>query len=413
MTLSIRKYILGAIMFKLTLVLILFGLLSYRPLYEGQRANKPNDLVSIFYNQDGNNYQDICIGGYQKKYITEPREVLMYMAFLPALPLLICSIEWYPASIDMVWYSGIIINFLFWILLVLSLKYYLDKYYTRQSQKLYILFFFFLFPTSFFFQLNYTEVVFLPLSLFIWRMIDDGKVRASSLIGFLLGFVRITAIPFGFLMWVKYSINSIVLYQQKKLFDRTKYILDSLSFFLYSFGSLLTFAFFKYEYGNFNLFFESQKIYYGRETTFATFIKTILDVFGLSSLHWIEKYRTFYWDYFDFSKQIINTGFTFYDRTFRQINLYTLPFVFAIVASLLLWKKNRKFELFYSWVMWLVPMISDSNSVNRYILQSFPFIFVVAESCFDIKYLRIPVLIMVTLLYFLYFILHAYGFWIA
>lgn len=400
-------------MFKLAMILILFGLLSFKPLYEGQRANKPNDYVSIFYNQDGSNYQDICIGGYQKKYITEPREVLMYMAFLPALPLLICSIEWYPASIDMVWYSGIIVNLIFWILLVLALKYYLDKYYTRQSQKLYILFFFCLFPTSFFLQLNYTEVLFLPLSFFIWRMIDDGKVRASSLLGFLLGFVRITAIPFGFLMWVKYSINTLKLYQQKKLFDRTKYIVDSLSFSLYSFGSLLTFAFFKFEYGNFNLFFESQKIYYGRETNFATFIKTILDVFGLSSLHWVEKYRTFYWDYFDFSKQIINTGFTFYDRTFRQINLYTLPFVFAVVASLLLWKKNRKFELFYSWVMWLVPMMSDSNSINRYILQSFPFIFVVAESCFDNKYLRIPTLIMITLLYFLYFILHAYGFWIA
>ena len=141
MILSIRKYILGAIMFKLAMILILFGLMSFKPLYEGQRANKPNDYVSIFYNQDGSNYQDICIGGYQKKYITEPREVLMYMAFLPALPLLICSIEWYPASIDMVWYSGIIVNLVFWILLVLALKYYLDKYYTRQSQKLYILFF--------------------------------------------------------------------------------------------------------------------------------------------------------------------------------------------------------------------------------------------------------------------------------
>ncbi len=412
MILSIRKYITWAILFKLIIVVFVCSLFFFKPLYEGQIGNKPNSFLYAFYLDDGSNYRDICVNGYQKKYVTDPKESFMYFAFLPGLPLLMCSIQWFPASIDMVWYSGIVVNMLLWVFLILALKYFLEGYYQCESRRLYIIAFFCLFPVSFFLQLNYTEALFLPISFFIWRMIDEGKIRQSSILGFVLGFVRITAIPFGVLMWVKYTINTIKK-SQNSLLDLKKYILDSLSFFLYSFGTLLTSAFFKYEYGNFNLFFESQKIYYGREFGLGQFFKTILDIFGLSNLHWIEKYRLFYWDSFDFSREIANTGFTFYDKTFRQINLYSLPFVFAILASVLLWKKNKKFELFYCWIMWLTPMLSDSNSINRYILQSFPFIVVVADTTFDNRFLRIPVLIFSIFLYLLYFTLHIYGFWIA
>ena len=98
---------------------------------------------------------------------------------------------------------------------------------------------------------------------------------------------------------------------------------------------------------------------------------------------------------------------------FRQINLYTLPMVFAVLASLLLLKKKRYYELLYCWAMWLVPILSSSNSINRYLIQSFPFLIVTAEAAYGNKYLRFPVLLIISILYLLYFILHAYGFWIA
>jgi hypothetical protein len=413
---SLRQLILFAILFKLLLVLVFGVVFAIKPHYQGQLGNKPNSFLYAFYSQDGNNYQAICTDGYQKKYVPNEREAIMYMAFLPGLPIVLCAFQWFPGSVDMVWYGGVVANLLLWILFVVALKYLLDGYYNNEKKKYYILLFFSIFPTSFFLQLNYTETLFLPLSFFIWRLIDENKIRAASLLGFLLSFVRITAIPFGFVMWLKYTYNTFRTNRSlplRAIFLTKKYILDSLSFATYGFGALLTFAYFKLEYNNFGLFFKSQKDYYARDTGFDSAAKTFFDVLGLSEYHWVESYRMYYWDNFDFTQQISNTGFYFYDKVFRQLNLYTLPFLFAILASLLLIKKKRYFELFYSWVLWLVPMVSDSNSINRYLLQSFPFLIVVAEASFDNKKMRIPVLVVCFLLYMLYFLLHAYGFWIA
>jgi hypothetical protein len=407
---KIRQIFAIAITFKLLILLFVAGLYTVKPLYDNQISGKPNPILYAFYLQDGNNYQAICTDGYQKKHVFESKDSLQYMAFLPGLPLLLCSVNWFPASFDMVWYGGILVNILLWFILVFALKYFVDGYYRSYNQKYYIILFFLVFPTSFFFHLNYTETLFIPLSLFIWRMVDEGKIKQSSLLGFLLGFVRITAIPFGFLMWIKYTINT---YNQNStkpisdIFGNKKYITESLTFAMYGFGALLTFAYFKYEFGNFNLFFESQKLFYGRESSIFSLFKTLKDVSGLTSNNYV------YWDSFDFSREVFHFGFHFYDKTFRQISYYTLPFVFAILASLLLWKKNRKFELFYCWVMLILPMMSDSNSLNRYILQSFPFLLVVAEASFDNRYLRFPVLILSALSFLLFFTLHILGFWVA
>ena len=413
MTLRIRNLIILAILFKLILVSA-FGLLfAFKPHYQGQLGNKPNSYLFVFYNQDGSNYQDICANGYQKKYVVEQKETIKYMAFLPALPIATCSLLWYPASFDMVWYAGVVVNFLLWLLFVVSIKYYLDRYYKDNAQKLYIISFFVLFPTSFFLQLNYTETIFIPLSFFIWRLVDENKIRRASLLGFILGFVRITAIPFAILMWLRYTINLIKHKKEKTLeqvFFTYRYLLDSLSFLLYGFGSILTFAYFKYEFGDWNLFFKSQKEFYGRETSIASFKTSIKEILALFNPNWQS---TSYWDTFDFTKELQNTRFYFYDQTFRQINLYTLPFIFALFASVLLLKKKKYFELFYCWAIWLVPILSSSNSINRYIVQSFPFIIVTAEYFYANKFLRVFGLIICTLLYVLYFILHAYGFWVA
>lgn len=244
-------------------------------------------------------------------------------------------------------------------------------------------------------------------------MVDENKIRRSSLLGFLLGFVRITAIPFGVLMWIKYTFNLIKNRKEKTLeqiFFTYKYLLDSLSFMLYGFGSLLTFAYYKYEFGEWGLFFKSQKDFYGRSTNLQSFILSLKDIFAFFNPNWLE---VSYWDTYDFTRELQNTGFYFYDQTFRQINLYTLPFVFAVLASLLLIKKKRYFELFYCWAIWIVPILSSSNSINRYIIQSFPFIIATAEAVYANKYLRFPVLILIAFFYLLYAILHAYGFWVA
>ncbi len=407
---KIRQIFVIAIVFKLLILLFLGGLYTVKPLYSNQIGNKPNPILYAFYLQDGNSYQTICTNGYQKKHVTEPKYSIQYMAFLPGFSLLLCSVNWFPASIDMIWYGGVLVNIILWFLLIFALKYFIDGYYRFHTQKYYIILFFLLFPTSFFFHLNYTETLFIPLCLFIWRMVDEKKIKQSALLGFLLGFVRITAIPFGFLMWIKYSINTYKENISKPILDifwNKKYITESLTFVLYGFGALLTFAYFKYEFGNFNLFFESQKIFYGREISISSLFKTLKDISGLVENNYV------YWDSFDFSKEVFHFNFHFYDKSFRQISYYTLPFVFAVLATLLLWKKNRKFEIFYCWVMLILPMMSDSNSINRYILQSFPFLFVVAESSSDNKYLRIPVIILTSLLFFLFLTLHALGFWVA
>jgi hypothetical protein len=413
MSFRIRNFIILAILFKLILVSF-FGLIfAIKPHYSGQITNKPNSYLFAFYNQDGLVYNDICTNGYQNKSLYQPTDSIKYMAFLPGLPIAICSLQWYPASIEMVWYSGIILNFILWLLFVFSIKYFLDKYYENNNEKLFIISFFVLFPTSFFLHLNYTESIFLPLSFFIWRMVDENKIRGASILGFFMGFVNIIAIPFGFLMWIKYTINLINNKKEsslKQIFLTYKYAFDSLSFALFSFGSLLTFAYFKFKFGEWGLFFRSQKEFYGKETSFKSFINSLKDIFAVFNPNW---YEFSYWDTYDFTKELQNTGFYFYDNTFRRINFYTLPMIFAILASLLLIKKKRFFELFYCWVIWLVPIFSSSNSINRYIIQSFPFIIVTAEVVYSNKYLRFPILALITIFYLLYSILHVYGFWVA
>ena len=399
---SLKQLFFVAISIKLVIVLFMLGLFYIKQHSVAQIANRPNSFLYAFYLQDGNNYLSICNTGYIKPYAQDYKDSISYLAFLPGLPLVLCGVKYFPANIDMNWYNGLVINLIGWLLLLIALRYYLDKYYSDDELKNYLMFFYVMFPMSFFFHLNYIEVLFVPLLLFIWRLVDDNKIKTMAILAFLLSFVRITAVPVGLMMWLKYNYNYIHSSSENK--NLKQYLFNSSLFGTFLAGSLLTFGYFQQQFGSFWMFFESQSLTYGRVGGISGITKSWTEITGI---------KPTYWDSVDFSQIINNTGFEFYNRDFRLLHLYWLPILFALFASFLLIRQKRWFELFFCWVMWLIPMSSDSNSINRYLLQSFPFVLVVGESCYANKWIRYPALIISGCLFLLYFILHCYGLWIG
>jgi hypothetical protein len=407
---SIKNLFLEASIFKfLCIALVLLSLLIL-PLNQNRKFFIGNTEVSpqlySFYQWDAINYKYICDDGYFSLFSNNYIEAVKNTSYLPGLPFLNCVLKPFPAVIDMSLYGPMIINFVFWLLTVFSLRYYLEGYITDEKQRKYMLMFYFTFPFAFFFHLNYTEAVFLPLSLFALRFTEQRDWARSALMGFFASFVRVTSLPLGFLMMLRFFYLELKDHKQTlvKIIDYPKLLIKLLSFSAYSIGVIMTFIYFHIKYGNFWLFFESQKLYFGRNTTLESFWKSIRQLFGQADIYWYS---------FDFIKQTgENWSYLYNQHTIYWI-LYAYPVFIILLGSILLIKNKKFFEFLLSWSLLIVPILSDSNSISRYILQSFPFILVIAQELFRFKILSKIVLFIHLLLFCIVFVLHTRGYWIG
>jgi hypothetical protein len=418
---SIKQIFLGSLALKIALVVfstIAFILIPLPTQYQQEYGGNAN--LFAFYVYDGSNYLHICNNGYIDDNEPLP-ERIRYVSFLPGLPILNCAGRYVKSVINTRYYGPVIINLLFFLILCFSLKFYLDdEYKDDEGLKRYIALTYLFFPFAFFFHLNYTEVIFISLSFIAFNLARRHKLYSTGVAGFLMGFIRITSIPLGFFVWLKYvldsqknTITSDVATKNLSLFQKIRSSLIILPFGL---GALFTFIFYQIRYQHFFYYFESQRDFYGRNSGsnwFTTLIDSLAGKPGFYDTPNVDAYEivkgTFGWGSF-----ISQTGFYFYDNAFRLGFLLWFPFAIAIIGSIFLIMKRRWFDLAFSWSMWIIPMLSaNTASIDRYLLQSFPFIFVISEMAYRNKFTRYALIVIYCVLFALGYLLHSHGFWIG
>jgi hypothetical protein len=408
--LTLKNTIIIALIFKIAFLMMSFSLFIYnRPFVSHSSATNP--LLVSFYQWDGANYLGICENGYL--YNDSYPSSIRYFAFLPGQAVINCLSQ-IPFSIllgtnatkEIRLQGPFILNIFLFVLLWISIKYYLDNYHKdfSENKKLYVLITYILFPFSFFLNLNYTESIFMPLLFTSFILLKKEEFKWLGLVGFAIGLVRVSAIPLGLILALRYIYNKFSDY--RFLFRQINYssIIKNLFYLIpFGLGLLITLIYYNIKYNSYNLFFLSQKDYYNRVSSISFYKNVFADLAGKAT----------YWDTYSWHELIEKTGFYFYDATFRYIYLMLFPFLFAFLASILLIVKKRWWDLAFSWGMWIVPMLSDTNSLNRYLIQSFPFIFIISEFAYGNKLLRYSLLAVYVLFYISFFNLHSHGFWIG
>jgi hypothetical protein len=400
---TLESVIKNTLFLKIGLIVVTICSFFIIPLPQEFKQFYRHDILYGFYSFDGANYKNICQNGYLNTYEPFPGSI-RYFAFLPGLPVLNCVGGAFRSIFDLQLYGPILINLFLFVWLAVSLKWYLELYYKDIAKLKYIWWTFLFFPTSFFIHLNYTETAFLALTFTAMRLFEEGKIIRSSVAGLFLGLFRITAIPIGALLWLRYCYVSFRSYQATKLFSVSKFIKESASFTLYGVGTLITFIYYQLQYNDFWLFFKSQSEFYGRQNGFLeNYVRIVDDVGGAKT----------YWDSQDWSSLISQTGFDLYTRDFRLWALTIAPFIIVGIGTIILLVQRRWFWLSFSLLLWAIPLYSSTNSVNRYLLQSFPFILVISELAYKNVITRVALLTFYILWFIIFLSLHMRGFWIG
>ncbi len=347
-----------------------------------------------FHNWDSNNYLAICAHNYASPDTPYPHSLRLY-AFYPALPIVYCGLaKVLSANVLLV---ALCMNTVFFLLLCKELHTYIYREYEDKNLRAYIFLCYLFFPFSWFLQVNYTETLFLWLTLLSINLIYSKKIWLSHLSGFFAGFTRSTAFATAIGNWIIYtwkffktetshsdmtevtgeSISYEAISSHKKTGkDIASYILNSLGFLSYGMGTLTLLAYFQFTFGNWNLFFESQKVYYGRQTSLH-FWQGWLDDLTMSSTKW------FTWN--DIWKVKISGSDNFVDylltlQTFNTWFLLYFPLTLIFLGSAYLLYKKQYDKFVWSWLLLIMPiMTGESTSINRYLILSFPLLFAVFE----------------------------------
>ena len=189
----------------------------------------------------------------------------------------------------------------------------------------------------------------------IFNLINRDKAAKANVLGLFMGFVRVTAIPFGFFAWLKYILQQRTETKAAGKPLLSKYIplfFNSTTFLFYAVGTLATFIYYQFEFGNFFLYFKSQKEFYGRNrgsNWFTTVVEELqgkpgyYDTPNVNTVEIVPGVDTRGWNSF-----IEQTGFYFYNNNFRLVYLLWFPFLIAITGTVLLIWKKRWFDLMFS-----------------------------------------------------------------
>lgn len=385
------------------LAFILLGLAVW-PLPPADLDNRPSPLAKAFTFWDGAIYSDICLTGYGKEFMPYPENLIKY-AFYPGLPILLCLAKVFVGRTGTLvnWFNlQIFVNIILFIFMVLSLNSFTALFYHDKRLGRYVFWTYLLFPFSFFFHVNYSEVLFIGLIFLGLFYFYQKRVWLSHLVGLAAGTVRITSLPLGFLNWLYLAAGFI----KDKGFTALKsksFILQSLGFLTYGLGTMALFIYFFLQFGSARLFLDSQEKYFQRKNSLIFYQQVWRALKG-------EKQ---WFDNIDWESRKALYNFQFYGPDFNRCFLMYFPFAIAIIASVYLAYQKRWYELFFAWILWVTPMLSGTPSLNRYILASYPFIFAVSELAyrFTISRLLLPVVYIAGFL--LALLLFTHGFWVG
>lgn len=390
--------------FKLLVIALILLSLYLWSLPQADLSNRPTSLAKAFTWWDGAIYADICATGYSKEYETYPHNLIKY-AFYPGLPIILCFAKSLLSliGIPINWFNLLIyVNTTLFLFMALSLFGFTTLLYKDKRLKHYVFWTYLLFPFSFFFHANYSEVLFMGLMFLGLILLYQKRVWLSHLVGLAIGAVRITSLPLGFLNWLYLIVGFI----KNKDFIESKtlnFVWQSLGFLAYAVGTIALFAYFSLQFDNARLFFDSQRNYFQRQGS-VTFYRQI----------WQDlKGRKQWFDNVDWQQRKDLYHFQFYNANFNRWFLLYFPFAIASIGSCYLIAKKRWYELFFAWTLWFTPMLSSTSSLNRYLLTSFPFIFAVSELAYRFVFTRLFLPIVYAAGFLLTLVLFTHGFWVG
>jgi hypothetical protein len=370
------KFWLQIISFKILVLSLLLGILYSNPINPDTfKHNQTNSFQKAISNWDAGFYLGICDHGYATNNQT-PSQILAKLSFFPGLPTVLC-ISKLIAKIN--FYNQVyIISSLLFVIFAYALDKYTKLKYTNRNLQKYVFWTYLIFPFSYFFHLPYTESLYMSLVFLGLVSIEQNNYGKSSFFGFLMGFVRVSAIPVGLLNLLK------------KILDSNKISAKQIIYFLpYTLGTLGFFTYLYFNFGDFFIYFRSLSTSYGR------------------SFH-----ADFIWRYFRelfyFKELFASSG-----AGLQRLLYIQLPFFLVLTSSTYLLKTKRYYELFYAWILWLIPLSTGLDSLNRYLLQSFPFIFAFSELCYSNRISRVflPIVYIFGFLYTL--VAFSYGLWVG
>jgi len=199
------------------------------------------------------------------------------------------------------------------------------------------IFFLLIFPTAFFFNIIYTESLFLFLSIACFYYGLKNKFTYAGIFGLLASLTRVTGVLlFIPIFWEYLKINNFKL---KSLFN-----INFLPVFLIPLGTFCFFLYHYFKFGNFLLFFEIQKNW-GRG-------------------FFIEKGHL---DFFS-NPAIVN------------FSLDVFFVIFSLIVTIIVFKKLRTSYGFYMLATVLIPLSTGTlMSIGRYILILFPIYILLAS----------------------------------
>lgn len=383
-----------------------------------------NDFLQAFNHWDSVNYLTICEhGGYALPDLHYPDSIKLF-AFYPALPVVYCGVSKIVGGNVLL--AALLINTLFFLLLCKELYIYIHREYEDRRLRAYIFLCFLFFPFSWFLQINYTETLFLWLTLLSINLIHSKKVWLSHLAGFFAGFTRSTAFAAAVGNWIIYTKeffkkenantelnNEITLNRytyNKTLKEFYAYILKSTGFLSYGMGTVILLSYYQLIYGDWHVFFASQKDFYGRQVNLNFWqgwladLTTITDKwFTVNNQYGYERLGSENFIYYLATQQYFNTVFLLY-----------FPLILAFIGSAYLIYKKQYDKLAWSWLLLIMPiMTGETTSINRYLISSFPLLFAVFELTTKnsiAKYIWLAFSILLWILIALWF---AKGFWIG
>lgn len=353
-----------------TLIFVVISMLSTYILSNPRGRLSIWELWNVW---DAPHYISIASSGYQNKGIEAN-----FIVFLPLLPLLIFISKFMFHTSFLI--AGYIVSF--FITILLSIMFYkltlLD--YSKRVARLTILFLF-IFPTSFFLHIPYTESLFILLSVLAFYFVRKKYYWLSFLFISLASLTRVVGLALIPGIFVEMLILDRENFNKISIYRKFNFLFFGL---LLSISGFLVYLFVNYFiFGN-PLYFtmaEKQNWY----TTFSPFGQGLISAF--QSLSWrvgLEKIMLGY-------GQII-------------------AFILGIVMSIyVLFKVRLSYGLYMLFVLWSSWAMSFWLSMPRYIISLFPMFIVLALFSKNILFRYIWILFSVTLLIILGLIFIQYG----
>lgn len=433
MKFNLQNVIIFSVCFKIFFFILTLIIFIQTPIPQTRGNYYTNPVDNSYYSWDGSNYVNICKNGYPVNASKYADQIKLF-AFLPGLPVLNCGarnvigVLTGSSSENTLMKGPILFNAILFVILNVIVKFYLDVYFKNKYKlekstgfkldglKWFLLITLSIFPYSFYVHLNYTESVVLPLLILTMLLIKLKEFRYLAWSGLFLGFFSFATIPAGIVYYLniiltKHNFNFLKSEnhtKSEKFHKILKIVRMSFYFIPFIFGTVITSLVFWYKYGNANLFLESQAASYGRRPKPNFITDTISYLIGEKKLYFDPNFYPNGW-----GQIIAETGYKFYTTEFFYVITILFPFLFMGFALTLLGLKKRWLEFSLSITLWVLPLVFDVLSANRFILQSFPAIFIVSEYFYQNKITRYSLAAFYSVLFIVLFALQSHNFWVG